>query len=91
MWKNRPLWLPLMQDAAIPHNSRPSTGSCVVFTDPTTQLEHGTEETAASPPSVYLLQLKQRVLLRSRASFLVSLRAAPQNVATNHKKITEVT
>lgn len=63
------LWLPLMQDAAIPYNSRPSTGSCVVLTDPTAQLEHGTEETAASMLSVYLQQLKRRVLLRSRASF----------------------
>lgn len=76
-----------MQDAAIPHNSRTSTGSCVVFTDPTAQLEHGTEETAASTPSVYLQQLKRRVLLRSRASFLVFFLVAAQNVATNHKKL----
>ena len=40
--------------------SRPSLGSCVVFTDPTAQLEHGPEEAASTPPSVYLQQLKRR-------------------------------
>lgn len=46
----------------------PCHGSCVVLTDATAQLEHGTEETAASAPSVYLQQLNRRILLRSRGS-----------------------
>lgn len=54
-----------------------------MFTDPTEQLEHGTEKTAASTPSVYLKQLKRRVLLRSRAFFLAFFLFAALNIVAN--------
>lgn len=85
------------------NDARPSQGSCVVFTDPTAQLEHGPEEAASTPPSVYLQQLKRRgeeaivaplLLVLSDLTLHVSLLfslLAVQNVASNLKKMTEVT